>query len=91
MTRYSITPTDQGVDIELTDTGEKQELLLAAFDDCAQGRCSCPTDQYRNVEEMEVDPGEDSITIRLQAKNGTEFDARQIASCLDYTVDRAGR
>jgi hypothetical protein len=37
---------------------------------------------------MEVQPVEDRIAIRLQAKPGTSLDAAEIAACLDYTVGK---
>ena len=40
---------------------------------------------------MEMVPAADAIRIELRAKPGTEFDAGEIAACLDYTVEKAGR
>jgi hypothetical protein len=88
MARYEITPSDAGVAIQVTDVGDQREVLLAAFAECQQGQCSCPTDEYRKVEAMEVAHSEGAIEIRLRAKPGTEFDSREIAACLDYTVTK---
>ena len=35
---------------------------------------------------MEVQPAEDRIAIKLQARPGTILDTAEIAACLDYTV-----
>ena len=91
MTSYEIRPTDAGVDIHISGVGERQQELLAAFGDCQQGVCSCPTTEYRKVEAMDVVPGPDEIAIELQAKQGSHFDAEQIAACLDYTVAKTDR
>lgn len=40
---------------------------------------------------MEMVPDDDAIRIELTAKPGTEFDASEIAACLDYTVEKASR
>ena len=89
MTSYRLTPNDEGLAIEISDVGDKQEQLLTAFGECAAGQCSCPTDQYRKVEAIEVVPDDDAISIRLAAKSGTAFDTSEIERCLDYTVERA--
>jgi hypothetical protein len=91
MTSYQITPADNGVTIEVTGVGESQRQLLEAFGECQAGQCSCPTTEYEKVEAMQVEATGDAIAVRLQAKPGTEFDRRQIAACLDYTVDKAGQ
>ena len=91
MANYEITPSDAGVAIQITGVGVKGQELLAAFGDCQQGQCSCPTDEYRKVETMEVTSSQDAISIRLQAKPGTELDTREIGACLDYTIDKTGR
>ncbi len=88
MTTYRIEPAERGVTIAIEGIGDKRDELLATFDECAQGRCACPTDEYEKVEAMEVVPAEETISIRLVARPGTAFDAAQIEHCLDYTVER---
>lgn len=88
MTRYEITLADVGLVIQITGVGDKRDGLLTAFGECQQGKCSCPTDEYQKVGAMEATQSDDAISIRLQAKPGTEFDAREIAACLEYTVTK---
>ena len=40
---------------------------------------------------MEVETGDEQITLRLQAKPGTAFDSSQIAVCLNHTVAKVAR
>jgi hypothetical protein len=91
MTTYRITSSDDGVDIEVSELGGVRAELLAAFDDCRNGRCSCPTDEYGKVEAMEVDPTEDGIVIQLHARAGQHFDTGEISACVDHTVSQAAR
>lgn len=88
MSDYRIDATDATVAIQITGVGERQGELLAAFGECQEGRCSCPTDEYEKVAVMEVQPGQDRIDIQLEAKPGTSLDASEIEACLDYTVQR---
>ncbi len=89
MAEYKVDATGASVAIEITGVGDRQGELLAAFGECAEGRCSCPTDEYEKLAAMDVRPGEDRIDIRLEAKPGETLDPSEIEACLDYTVQRA--
>lgn len=89
MIEYKIDATGATVAVQITGTGEKQGELLQAFGECAEGRCSCPTDEYEKLAAMDVRPGDDRIDIRLEAKPGASLDASEIEACLHYTVGRA--
>ena len=86
MTKYTIDADGSSVAIELTEVAGRQAELLEAFGECQEGRCSCPTDEYRKVATIDVQPTGDRIAIRLEAKPGMSLDASEIAACLDYTV-----
>ena len=86
--RHQVRNDGTSVVIEVTGVGSQQDDLLTAFAECQSGRCSCPTDEYQKVESMEVQPGEERVTLRLQPKPDTAFDTAQIAACLDHTVGK---
>ena len=86
MPEYRINEQGTAVSIKLTDVEGKQEELLQAFGECQTGHCSCPTDQYEKVAEMQLDSDEQQITIQLQPVSGERFDTKEIAACLDYTI-----
>lgn len=90
MADYRIDKSDDGVEINVKGVhGDQQARLLEAFKECQEGRCSCPTQEYRKLESLEVATEEDGINLRLHAKAGAEMDASEIAKCLDYTVAKA--
>jgi hypothetical protein len=86
MARYQIRKDRNEVSIELTEVAGHERVLLDAFGECQQGRCSCPTDEYQKVASIGVHALEDQIAIRLKAKPSEDFDASEIAACLDHTV-----
>ena len=90
MTQYQITDESPAVSIELTEVAGHQEELLEAFQECQEGICSCPTDEYQNVASMTVAADETRIAIRLEAKPGAKLDVSEIERCLDYTIGRVG-
>lgn len=87
MARYEIDQSDDGVTIRVTETGPGSAQLLAAFQECQEGRCDCPTDEYEKVSTLSVESeGNDAITVRLVAKSGQRFDESEIDACLQHTV-----
>jgi hypothetical protein len=77
---------DQGrIDIHVGELGDDQGKALDAFQACQEGRCSCPTDEYQKLETLDIEPGDDSLTLHLTPKPGEELDPSEIEKCLDYT------
>lgn len=87
MARYTIDQSDDGVTISVTETGPGGDRLLAAFQECQEGRCDCPTDEYEKVSALSVESvGNDAITMRLVAKSGEQFNESEIDACLQHTL-----
>lgn len=87
MARYKIDQGDDGLAIRVTETGTAGSQLVAAFQECQEGRCDCPTDEYEKVSTLTVErDGNDAITVRLVAKSGERFDESEIDACLQHTV-----
>ena len=86
MTQYSFSSDASAVSIELTGFGGCEQELLETFQECQQGTCTCPTDEYQNVASMTVIANERRIAIHLEPKPGAQLDLSEIATCLDYTI-----
>lgn len=87
MARYTIDQSGDGLTIRVTETGPDGDQLLEAFQECQEGRCDCPTDEYEKVSTLSVESeGNDAITVRLVAKPGERFDESEIDACLQHTV-----
>lgn len=87
MTRFSIDQTHDGLAIRVTEMGAAAGRLLAAFQDCQDGRCDCPTDEYDKVSALtiESEPG-DAVEMKLISKPGEHFDESEIEACLRHRV-----
>jgi len=86
--KYKIDEKESGIDISVTDAkGDKQELL-DAFRECQEGRCSCPTDEYKKLASLEITQDEAEIQLRLKPKDGEVIDKAEIEKCLSYTSER---
>lgn len=88
MAKYTVQKDADGVDIQVTMASERQPQLLAAFEECQAGHCTCPTDEYVKLDDMTVAAADGEVTLHLKAKPGTEFDTAEISRCLDYTVSK---
>lgn len=77
-----------GLEIEVSDVQGKEDQLLEAFQECAEGRCSCPTQEYTKLEELQVEQDAQKIRLRLTVKDGEQFDQAEIERCLDATEER---
>ncbi len=83
-----IRPISEGLTIEISETAGKEEPLLKAFQECQEGRCSCPTDEYSKLDSLEVEKSNGNINLRLKAKKGQEFNKNEIEKCLDYADEQ---
>jgi hypothetical protein len=88
--KYRITQQPDGVDIAVQDVAGQEKALLQAFEECRQGRCSCPTSEYGKLAGMAVDQTADGIHLQLKAKAGEALDAAEIGRCLDHTAAKTG-
>ena len=74
-----------GMTIEISETQGKHAQLVAAFQECQEGRCSCPTNEYEKLESLTIEQDEDKINLRLKAKKSQGFDSAEIEKCLKFT------
>ncbi len=84
-----IKPTENGIEIEVTDLEGKKDQLLEAFEECKEGRCTCPTQEYQKVQSVDIAEADDSIQLAIKAKADQQIDAAEIEKCLEYTKKRA--
>jgi hypothetical protein len=80
-----IKPTEHGIEIDVTDLEGKKDQLLEAFQECSEGRCTCPTNEYQKLEALEVTDSGDAIQLSLKAKPDEQIDTAEIEKCLEYS------
>ncbi len=91
MSTYNITPSADGVKIELLGVGETKDSLLETLSGCADGSCACSTDEYQKVETMNISSSGDTITLEVTTKPGEIIDPACINDCLDYAQEEAAK
>lgn len=86
--KYKIEENKNSLDISVDDMNDKKEELLEAFQECQQGRCSCPTAEYKKLDSLEIDSNEKGIQLHLKSKDGTKIDKGEINKCLEHTAKK---
>ncbi len=86
MTKYKIVEDEQGLKIKLTEMAGEEQQLLDEFEKCQQGKCSCPTDEYKKLDSMALELKEGQIEIQLSAKTDQKLDKEEITKCLEHTT-----
>jgi hypothetical protein len=87
--RYNIAQDGEAVEIHVQDAGERGPQVLASLQECQEGRCSCPTDQYDRLASIEVGGGDDELTVHLTPRPGEHLDPDALRACMDYTLESA--
>ena len=86
--KYKISENQDGIDISVNDIKTGKEKLVEAFRECREGKCSCPTEEYKKLDSLEMEEKDDSIQLKLKSRQGEKIVMSEIEKCLDYTSER---
>ncbi len=86
--KYKITNHEDGLDIDVSEVKGNKEKLLQAFQECQEGRCTCPTQEYEKVAKFDIDKSREAIHLSIKTKDGEEINKNEIENCLEYTKNR---
>ena len=83
--KRSVTPSFEGLTIEVSEMSGQQEQLLAEFQACQEGRCCCRTSEYEKLESLHIEAVSGKVRLSLKAKSGQVLDGSEIQKCLEHT------
>lgn len=89
MVKFKVSDSSEALQIRIDELGGKRSAVLSALQDCAEGRCTCPTSQYEELQSVEMTGGQDEIRVVLVPKAGEVIDRQAIDKCLEYTAGEA--
>jgi hypothetical protein len=89
--KYTIKGKPESLEIKVEQLGDKQQKVLESLQDCAEGKCDCPTSQYDKLDSIQISPGVDSVSIELKAKTGETIKQSYIQKCLEYTARQVAK
>ncbi len=64
-----------------------KNAILQTIQSCAEGDCTCSTDEYKKVESMQIVPGANSIQLKIEVKSGEIIDPNCISECLTSNIE----
>ena len=67
--------------VELKNISDKDDVI-EMLQSCAEGACSCSSDEYTKVETMQILSGPSSIQLDISVKAGEFIDVNCISECL---------
>lgn len=83
--KHIVKSSSEGLTIEISETSGQQEQLLAEFQACQEGRCSCPTSEYEKLDSLRIEAVSGKVRLSLRAKSGQVLDGSEIQKCLNHT------
>jgi len=83
--KRTVKSSSDGLTIEVSEISGQQEQLLAEFQACQEGRCSCPTKEYEKLDSLNIESASGKVRLNLKAKSGQVLDRSEIQKCLDHT------
>ncbi len=83
--KRTVKSSSEGLTIEVSEISGKQEQLLAEFQACQEGRCSCPTKEYEKLDSLNIEAANGKVCLSLKPKLGQVIDGNEIQKCLDHT------
>jgi hypothetical protein len=83
--KYKIESSKNGLSILIKSEADERENLLSNFELCQKGQCSCPTDEYKKLQSLNISSLDDELILNLKSKPNQVFDINEIKKCLDFT------
>jgi len=89
--KYKIDQNQSDMDIQIFDIKTDKEKVLEALQECQEGRCSCPTDEYEKLESLSIEETEEGVELHLKSKQGNQLNKEEVERCLDYTKEQINK
>jgi hypothetical protein len=87
MIDYKIEKQGDELQIQISKIKENKERILEKFNQCKEGNCSCPTDQYTKVKDLDILNQDEKIIIKLKPRDNENFDEKEIEKCVEFTIN----
>ena len=84
--KHDISKKTDSINITITNVGNDKDFILGNLNACKEGNCSCPTNEYEKLENIEISVNElnDNITVNLEPKKDKKIVVSEIKKCLDH-------
>lgn len=86
---YEIVKEDKNVEINIKTNDYDKEKLLEYFNNCKDGKCTCPTEEYYKIETMNINENNGYLNISLNPKIDEELNVDELSECVNYTLSNS--
>lgn len=86
---YEINSQKERTTIKIQTGDLSKDVLLEEFGKCQNGTCSCPTNEYEKLEQIQISEDADKIDLVLTPKTDEQLDVSEIENCLDFTLGKS--
>ena len=78
------------VKITINEVNDDRDIILKNLQDCQEGNCTCPTNEYEKLAKIDITVKDESneIFVDLIPKTGKEISINEIEKCLDHTASK---
>ena len=85
--KSDIKKQNERVIVNISQVGNDKNKILKNLNDCKEGKCSCPTNEYEKISNLDIkiDEDFDEIIVDLEPKKDKKIDIQEIQKCLDHT------
>ena len=86
--KVKINEKEKSLEVNIAGIKGQKEKLMQSFKDCSEGKCSCPTNEYKKLKELRIITNNDKITLNLISKKEEKFDVEEINKCLTSNLSK---
>ena len=88
--KSKINEKNNHVTINISQVDNDQDAILQNLNACKEGNCSCPTDEYEKLKNLDIriDTEFNEIIVELEPKKDEKFAINEIQKCLDHTASK---
>lgn len=88
--KTSIKEKNDHIIVNIDKVEDKKDEILKNLNDCKEGKCSCPTNEYDKLNNLDIIINNEmnEIILDLEPKKGQRLAVSEIEKCLDYTAKK---
>ena len=86
-TKSKVKKENSHVIVSIGEVDSDKDIILKNLQDCKDGNCSCPTNEYEKLENINIEVKDElnEIQVDLKPKKGVDISINEIKKCLDHT------
>ncbi|MDX1690910.1 MAG: hypothetical protein R3290_07800 [Acidimicrobiia bacterium] len=77
------------LEVDIPDPGPARAAIADTLQRCCEGRCSCPTEEVRKVDSLDVEDGTGSLHLTFHPRSGERLDVVEIDRAVYWAIGEA--